>query len=117
MAKSKPKSTDASLDVPLVAAAAMALNPIAAKAWMDLMREGARFMADRLQRDIELQKKMLACDSPAALLELQTEFFTDAMGQYADEASRYMQMMFKLSKDIVEDAQTGHKRNYDDIPL
>ena len=35
----------------------------------------------------------------------------------ADEASRYMQMMFKASKDIVEDAQTGHKRNYDDIPL
>ena len=117
MAKSKTKSKGASFDVPPVAAAAIAVNPIGAKAWVDLMTEGARFMTDRLKRDLELQKKMLACDSPAALLELQTEFFTDAMGQYADEASRYMQMMFKASKDIVEDAQTGHKRNYDDIPL
>ena len=117
MTKSKKKSTEPSFEVPPAAATAFAINPMAAKAWADLMAESARFVTARLQRDIELQTRMLACDSPAALLELQTEFFTDAVCQYTAETTRYMQMMLKASEDIVEDAQTGHKRNYDDIPL
>ncbi|SMX25839.1 phasin family protein [Boseongicola aestuarii] len=117
MTKSKGKQPEIDFAVPLGAAAAIAINPIAAKACVDLMSESARFMAERLQRDMELQMEMLACKNPAALLDVQSRFVKETMAHYTDEASRYMQMVFDASNDIAEDAKTGHSRGYDDVPL
>jgi hypothetical protein len=117
MSKSKRKQPELGFEIPAAAAAAIAINPIVAKACVDLMSESARFMAERLQRDLELQKEMLACKNPAELLDVQSRFVKETMAHYTDEASRYMQMAFNASKDIAEDAKTGHSRGYDDVPL
>ena len=84
-----------------------AFNPAAAKVWQDIMTESVRFMTERLQKDMETQKAMLSCKSPAELLQLQTEFFQDAMKDYTDEATRMLTLM----------SSTGTARSYDDVPL
>ena len=117
MSKSKRKQPELGFEIPAAAAAAIAINPIVAKAYVDLMSESARFMTERLQRDMDLQKEMLACKSPAALLDIQSRFFKETMAHYTEEASRYMQMISNASQDIVEDAKSGHSRGYDDVPL
>ena len=104
-------------DLSALSASMMATNPAAAKAWMDMMSEGARFVSARLQEDLEAQKAMLNCKSPTELLSLQTEFFQTAFRQYSEETMRLMQMMSEATGKTVEDAASGHKRGYDDVPL
>jgi hypothetical protein len=88
-----------------------ALNPAAAQAWLDLMQESARFMTTRLQQDIETQKALLACKSPAELMQVQTEFFKSAAKQYSEHTTR-------LLKGVEQSAAgNGFARNYDDVPL
>ncbi len=107
MAKTKateePGSAAATPSTPKVA-----FNPAAPMAaWMEVMQESARFITDRLQTDIETQQAMLACRTPAELMQVQTEFFQTAMQQYAEEAQRLAQIMSRAS----------HTRGYDDVPL
>jgi len=115
----KTKKTCASEDIgaPAMTAAMMAVNPVATKAWLDIMSESARFVTDRLQQDMNTQKAILACKNPAELLQVQSEFFKTAMEQYTNEATRLYKMMSKATEDTIEDARTGHSRGYDDVPL
>jgi hypothetical protein len=112
----KPK-TDASSGAPAMTAAMMAFNPIAAKAWPDMMSENARFLTDRLQQDLETQKAMLACKSPTELLQVQAEFFRTTMEQYGAFATRFYAKMSTAAQDTVKHAGSSHARNYDDVPL
>lgn len=98
-------------------AAMMAASPVAARAWMDIFNEGTRFMADRLQQNLETQKAMLACRSPSDVLQVQSSFVSGAMEQYADEARRLFTMMSDAAGTTIRDARTGHSRRYDDVPL
>jgi hypothetical protein len=88
-----------------------ALNPATTQAWLDLMQEGARFMAKRLQQDVETQKALLACKSPAELMQVQTEFFKTAAEQYADYTTR----LFKGAAQAAPVTTTARK--YDDVPV
>jgi hypothetical protein len=117
VAKRKSEQTETTVEVPAAMAGMMAINPIAAKAWMDLMSESARFVTERLRRDMQLQKDMLACKNPSELLQIQSDFMREAMEQYAEEASRYFKMAFQSAEDIEEDVKHGHRRDYDDIPV
>ena len=117
MAKPKKDQTDSAMEVPPSVAAMMVLNPVMAKAWLDLMSEGARFMTDRLQRDMALQQRLLACREPMELMQIQSDFVKEAMEQYAEEATRYFKMVFQSADDISEDAKHGHKRAYNDVPV
>lgn len=98
-------------------AAAVPFNPVAAKAWQDIMSESARFMADRLRQDLHAQKAMLACKTPNELLLVQSEFYKKAVEQYAEGFARLSKMMIAATSDTLEDAQSGHSRGYDDIPI
>lgn len=117
MANPKKDQTEPAFEVPAAMAAMMAVNPVASKAWMDMMSEGARFMTERLQRDMDLQQRLLACRDPMELLQIQSDFVKDAMEQYAEETTRYFKMMFQSADDIGEDVRTGHKRAYNDVPV
>lgn len=117
MATRKKTQADKGVEVPAPMAAMMALNPVLVKSWMDLMSESARFMTERLKTDLETQKALMACRTPAELVEVQAKFLNTAMQQYADEAARVMDMAMKASKDISEDMKTGHSRGYDDVPV
>ncbi len=117
VAKAKKSNPKPSNSVPEPVAAMLAINPTLSKAWVDLMSESARFMSERLARDLELQQDMLACRNPAEFLQLQTEFLTEAMEQYTKETTRYSRMMFKSLDEISKDARAGHRREYDDVPI
>jgi len=116
---SKPKKTQPQpeVEVPAAVAGMMAVNPIMAKAWMDMMTECSRFVTERLQRDMELQQRLLACRTPLELMQVQQAFLQETMDQYTEEAARAFKMMFKSASDIEDDVRTGHKRAYNDIPV
>lgn len=104
VAKSKSTKTT---EKPAAVNPMAAFNPAAAKVWQDILTESARFMTERLQKDMETQKAMLACKSPAELMQVQADFYQQAMSDYSEEANRMFQLM----------SQTGAKRGYDDVPL
>ena len=115
MTKSARKTT-AKPDTTALASAMAAANP-AARMWLDIMTESTRFVSERLQNDLETQRAMLRCQSPADLVQVQSEFFRKAMEQYSSEAQRLFQIMTEATGDTVKDAKTGTKRGYDDIPV
>ena len=117
MGETKAQKPKINFETSAVAAAAAALNPVAAKVWIDFVSESARFMTGRLQKDVDLQARLLACQGPAELLDLQKEFFSTALEDYADETIRYFKMVTDAAQAIAEDVEGGHRRNYDDIPL
>lgn len=121
MAKTKKPQAetgaDTGVEAPAVMTTMIAANPVFAKAWMDLMSESARFMTERLRTDMETQKALMACKTPAELMDVQSEFLTTAMQQYADEAARMLEMTVKASEDIAKDLKSGHSRGYDDVPV
>ncbi len=106
-----------SIGLPPMAAAMMAVNPIVAKAWLDLMSEGARFAGERMGRDMELGKAMLACKDPSELMQVQAEFFNTALAQYLEESARYSQMSVAAWKSIVDEMRAAHTSEYNNIPL
>ena len=114
-----PKRTksDANSGAPAMIAAIMAVNPIAAKAWPDIMSETASFLTERLQQDIDTQKAMLTCKSPAELLQVQAEFIRSAMEQYMDYATRLYTTMSAAAGDAGKGALSSHSRGYNDVPL
>ena len=114
MAKSKQSDEE---DAPAIVAAMMAINPVATKAWLDIMSEGTRFVTNRLEQDIETQKALLQCKTPSELIEVQSAFFKAALEQYSSEATRLFQMMSKAGEDTIKDAKKGRKSKYDDVPL
>lgn len=117
MPTKKSPEADTGVEAPAMMAAMFAANPVFAKAWMDMMTETARFMTERLRTDLETQKALMACRTPADLMAVQAEFLNTAMRQYADEAARVIDMTMKASQDIAEDMGSGHSRGYDDVPV
>lgn len=117
MAKAKKKSTAAKDGVADMTATMLAGNPALAKSWATLMSESARFLSERLQEDLEAQKALLACKTPAEVVEVQSEFFQKAMVDYTQEAQRMFRIMSGATEEALKDAKTGTKRDYDDIPV
>ncbi|WP_299046740.1 phasin family protein [uncultured Tateyamaria sp.] len=108
MPKAKPPETDP------MAATLAAFNPAAAQAWMEITTECARFAMDRVQKDFEAQRAMMACTSPAELMALQSSYCRDAAQDYADQATRMVEMMTKVASKATPG---GMSRKYDDVPL
>ncbi|MFD3190426.1 phasin family protein [Sedimentitalea sp. HM32M-2] len=108
MARSKQRRDKADADTAALTGAMLAVNPMAAETWQDIMTESARFVKERLQKDLETQQAMMACKTPMELLQVQTEFYQTAIAQYTEEANRMFRIMSKTA---------GTARDYDDIPL
>ncbi|MFC4670441.1 phasin family protein [Seohaeicola nanhaiensis] len=99
------------------AAAMLAAFPNATRDWMEIMAESARFLSARLRADVAAQQAMLACRSPAELFQVQTEFCSTALQDYANEAARIGRKMTETVEDTLTDLKTGRARGYDDVPL
>ena len=106
MAASKSKKAKTAEAADPVAAIA-ALNPLAVKVWQDLMTESVRFMSERLEKDRETQKALLNCTTPTELMQVQAEFYQEALSDYTAQTMKMLGLM----------TQTGAKRSYDDVPL
>lgn len=117
MGKSNDKTQPADSDNAAMKAALMAFNPVGMAAWMNIVTESARFVADRLEQDVAAQQAMLNCKTPADLLRVQTEFYQKAIEQYTAEATHMIDMMSKAAVQSIEEARAPHARGYDDVPL
>jgi len=84
MTKSKKKSAQGKPEISALPAAMMAGHP-GARIWLEIMAESTRFVSERLQDDLETQKAMLRCESPAELVQLQSEFFRKAAAKNDSE--------------------------------
>lgn len=98
-------------------AAMLAATPAMAKVWLDILSDGARFLTERLQQDMETQKALLACKNPAELVRIQSAFFKTAMAQYTDYAKRCQTKLATATEETMKDARSGFSRGYDDVPL
>lgn len=94
-----------------------ALNPVAAKAWQEIMSESTRFLSDRLKQDLETQKALLACKTPTELMEVQTTFIKTAMEQYSAYAFRMQKTLTAATTDAAKTVRSTHSRGYDDVPV
>ena len=86
-------------------------------AWLEIMTESARFVADRFQQDLESQQAILGCSKPEDLLRLQSEFYRKMREQYASEATRMAQLMSKATTTTIDDVKATQARGYDDLPI
>ncbi|MGR3511568.1 MAG: hypothetical protein ACU0GG_02300 [Paracoccaceae bacterium] len=102
---------------PAVLAGWMAVNPVAGKAWLDLMAEGTQFLTDRAARDRDFQQRLMACRSSMDVAQLQVAYMFETMDHCAAAITRSMDMMAAHASAIGADARTGHKRAYNDVPV
>ena len=89
-------------------------TPAAAQAWMDITAGYARFALDRLQTDLVAQREMMACTSPAELMQKQMAYCQEAAQQYADQATRMVELM---GKAMSASGPSPFARKYDDVPV
>lgn len=117
MAKSKDKDSGEDTATSAMTATMTALNPVAAKAWQEMMSESTRFLTDRLKQDLETQKAILACKTPAELMEIQSAFLKTATEQYSAYAFRMQKTLTSATTDAAKTARSTHSRGFDDVPL
>jgi len=117
MPKSKGGKAGSTSDTPDTSKAMPGVNPDAMEAWQGVMTECNRFFMARLREDLETQKAMLRCTSPAELMQVQTEFYQSAVRQYSEEAMRLFQMMTDATTTSVRTDTRSNRRKYDDVPL
>lgn len=117
MGKTSKKAEAPDFSAMPMAAAMAAVNPVGMSAWKQVMDESSRFVSERFEQDVELQKAMMGCTSPQELFELQSEFYNKAVKDYTAEATRMFEMMTKATQDTMKEATATHARKYDDVPL
>ncbi len=117
MASPDKAKVNATIGAPAMAAAMMAVNPVATIAWHDIMSESVRFLTTRLQHDLATQQAMLACKSPTDVLQVQTEFFKSAMEQYSAFANHFYSKVSTTADATVSDARANRARGFDDVPI
>ncbi|MDD9724069.1 phasin family protein [Roseovarius sp. SK2] len=121
MARSTKKTTETpdttyQANAGMVAAMA-AFSPVAMTAWFDMVQESMRFMSERLEKDLEAQRAMLACKTPQELMQVQSDFMKKAFTDYTEETRRMMEMMGVAMKVDIKDTAPTTRRNYDDVPV
>ena len=117
MAQSKSTRKHQQAGIPEMTAAFATLNPWVAKSWLEMVSESTRFVTERLQEDLKTQRAMMACRTPAELMQVQTEFCRTAVEQYSAEVTRLFGMMSQAADEGVREVTAGHTRKHDDVPL
>lgn len=98
-------------------AAMAAFSPAAATAWFDMVQESMRFMTERLEKDLEAQRAMLACTTPQELMQVQSDFMQKAFADYSEETRRMMEILGVSMNVTVKDSVPTTRRGYDDVPV
>lgn len=117
MTKSKTQNPEPQANAMEMAQAMIGANPKVMEAWLELMNDSARFFADRLKTDQETQRSLLSCKTPTELMQIQSEFFKDAVEQYTAQTARMFEKMTEATRVTLTESTTGMKRSYDDVPL
>jgi hypothetical protein len=115
----KANETKASPDTgtSAMAVAMKAVNPVAAEAWISCTSEIAQFLTERVKQDLDTQKAVMACKSPAELLKVQADFVTTAVDQYTGFSMRLYKAMTTATTNPFQGMRPLRARRYDDLPL
>lgn len=108
--KSDSKDTDDSKSFEMIGSDAQ-------KAWLDMGAETLRFLAARMQKDLETQKAMLACTSLDDVQKVQADYYTQTLEDYRAQMTRLMEVMSSVAPKGLENLQFVTRRGYDDVPL
>lgn len=95
--------------------APVSANTDADQIWISMMNEIIRFFWDRMQKDIEAQKAMVACASLGEVLKAQEKFVAVAQEQYGATAVKMLDMLSTATAAGL--AASAKQRCYDDIPV
>ncbi|MDU9005009.1 phasin family protein [Sedimentitalea todarodis] len=117
MPRTRAKDQKAATSTMEMTQALLQANPKVMEAWLDLMNESARFVADRLQKDQETQKALLSCNTPAELMQVQSEFLSNAVSQYTAQTTRVFEKMSEATRVTLTETAKVSSRGYDDVPL
>lgn len=117
MPRAKPKDQQADPSITEKTQAMLGANPRVMEAWLELMNDSARFVADRLQKDQETQKALLNCKTPTELMQVQSEFFNDAVNQYTAQTTRMFEKVSEATRVTLTETAKVSSRGYDDVPL
>jgi hypothetical protein len=112
----KPESFDPA-GIAEMASKMVSTNPAVTQAWLDIMTESARFMADRMQDGFATQQSLLKCTSPEHFVKLQSDFVQRSIRECSEEAWRLSRIMTDATGDLGKDVQKQWSRSYDDVPL
>lgn len=115
IAKTKAQKADTSAME--MTQAVMAANPKVMEVWFELMNDSSRFVADRLKRDQATQKALLNCKTPAELMQVQSDFFSNAVDQYTAQTARMFGKMSVATRITLTETANVSSRGYDDVPL
>ena len=115
MEKANDTKAGPDISASAMAAAMEAVSPVAGKVWVSCLSEISQFLTERVKQDLDTQKAMMACQSPAAVLKLQADFFTTAMEQYSECSRRLFKTL--STTNPLQGVGSGHSRRYDDLPL
>ncbi|XDA97083.1 phasin family protein [Sulfitobacter sp. LCG007] len=83
----------------------------------DLLIEGTRFLAERLQEDMNMQREALACRDPTRLLALQFAYWQTAAAQYGAQAVRLSELANRHVAEIRAQRRPRGGRRCDDFPI
>lgn len=108
--KSDSKDTDSTKAFDLMSGDAQ-------KMWLNMGTETMRFLASRMQQDLETQKAMLACTSLEDIQKVQGDYYTQTLEDYRSQMSRVMEIMSEVTPKGLENLQFITRRGYDDVPL
>jgi hypothetical protein len=114
------RSTTAKKPAPSTTTVALSLpgfSPAGAQAFQDLMSEGATFVAERMQHDLEATLELMACKTPTDVMRVQQEYMKTAMQHYTEAAMRAYNVFSANSREMMENTGTSTARKYDDVPL
>ncbi|WP_147115337.1 phasin family protein [Tateyamaria sp. syn59] len=112
-----PKSKPDPAKVTPATAPLTAFNPVAAQAWMEMTSACSTFALDRMQKALAAQQAMMTCASPAALMQVHSDYCRDAAQDYSKQTARMMALMTSATGQRAADGTSPFSRKYDDVPL
>ncbi len=72
-------------------------------AWMqtaaELQTETARFMAERVRKDMEMPARLVACGNPLDVYQEQMDFASTMMSDYSDEGQKIAGILSKAAEN------------------
>lgn len=77
------------------------------EAMEDWNQEVSRFVHERLERDLAVQKEFARCGSPAEFFALYANFMTTAMRDYAEQAQKMQELSMEAASSTQQAVEAG----------
>ena len=83
----------------------------------DWQQEIVSFYTRRLESYSKIPEQLVGCRNPQDVFELQSQFFSKLFSDYRNEASVVSELLFDMSRPIVENTQEATEAGYEETIL